>query len=828
MYKLSIKNKLLILVILPTFCFLVSGLFNTKLKYDSFNDLNYSYSIVLFAEELNSIIHELQLEIGLSTISLVSKNNNLLLQRKIVNKKIKDFLTYDTKHMDTMEIRNKLSIINKIIKQLKKVRLQIDNKTIDKFKIISFYSSLNNSFLNLITILSSKFNNTFIRRNYVSFEQLIRAKEAISLERAIISYISKTEYIDNKSHKVINHLIYSQKIYIENFYNYASKDISIVLKNYSLDKNFIKIEKIHNNLLTSSKRRFFLKQIVKLTGYGGLIHDFKNFLLRKDSKYEISFMSNYNKFKVYINSYKELDISSTELLLINKIEFVFDKYFNNLKIIKLNNKYKNNPNNIDKIVEINDKDAIESINKLSHYILLDSRDDLFSLMSYKINKINNLNTYIIDKIKDEIYFSKINLRNNIYYFLSFVFIILLIILLIERIISKDIYKSFEEIFFNINNLFKYINKEVTDVKVLKNKINYNSEINSKLAILNKKFSKSKHLLEKENNTLLKAISISTLYRDALENSSIIIRINLDRNITFVNSLFCELSGYSKEELIGIPYSILQKSSFKKEDFDKIISIVEKEGIWKGSFSNVSKTNKLFYTITTIVPLKNITGNTYEYIGIRQDITKLINLHDEIENRQRTIIYKMGEIAETRSKETGNHVKRVAYYSKELASLYGMSKKESDLLFTASPMHDIGKVGIPDSILNKPGKLTKEEFEIIKSHSKKGFDILKGSNEAILEAAAIVSFEHHEKWDGSGYPRGLKGKEIHIYGRITAIADVFDALGSKRVYKEAWKDEDIFTLFTHQKGKQFDPILINLFLSNKDIFINIRNRYIDII
>ena len=147
--------------------------------------------------------------------------------------------------------------------------------------------------------------------------------------------------------------------------------------------------------------------------------------------------------------------------------------------------------------------------------------------------------------------------------------------------------------------------------------------------------------------------------------------------------------------------------------------------------------------------------------------------DEIEETQREMLYKMGEVSERRSKETGNHVKRVAQYSKDLALLYGLDEKEANLIFAASPMHDIGKVGIPDEILKKPDKLDSEEFEIMKSHADIGYRILKNSKRPILQVASIIAREHHEKYDGTGYPRALSGEDIHVYGRITAIADVFD-------------------------------------------------------
>jgi len=159
------------------------------------------------------------------------------------------------------------------------------------------------------------------------------------------------------------------------------------------------------------------------------------------------------------------------------------------------------------------------------------------------------------------------------------------------------------------------------------------------------------------------------------------------------------------------------------------------------------------------------------------------LYKEIQDTQKEVISKMGAIGEFRSKETGNHVKRVAKYSEIIALKYGMCQEEASMLAEASPMHDIGKVAIADAILNKPGKLTPQEFCKMKEHSQLGYDMIKGSNRELLKTAAILAYQHHEKWDGTGYPQGLKGDSIHIYGRITAIADVFDALSTKRVYKD---------------------------------------------
>ncbi|MFA9374239.1 MAG: PAS domain S-box protein [Poseidonibacter sp.] len=323
------------------------------------------------------------------------------------------------------------------------------------------------------------------------------------------------------------------------------------------------------------------------------------------------------------------------------------------------------------------------------------------------------------------------------------------------------------------------------------------------------------------------MNLSKLYEKAMDQSSIILRANTDKIITYANDLFYEISGYTEEELIGKPYSYIKTDSTIKTSYiDEIIESLQDKKVWKGQIRNIFKDGKIHYFLATVVPIINLKGEILEYMSIRQDITEIVELHQEMEETQREIIYKMGEIGESRSNETGNHVKRVAEYSKLLGQLYGLDDKQAEILFTASPMHDIGKVGIPDSILNKPGKLTDEEWEVMRTHSTIGYDILKNSKREVLQAAGIVARDHHEKWDGSGYPRNIKGEDIHIYGRITAIADVFDALGSHRCYKEAWEDEKIFQLLKDQKAKHFDPVLIDLFFDNLDKFKAIRDRYTD--
>jgi len=211
------------------------------------------------------------------------------------------------------------------------------------------------------------------------------------------------------------------------------------------------------------------------------------------------------------------------------------------------------------------------------------------------------------------------------------------------------------------------------------------------------------------------------------------------------------------------------------------------------------------------------------VAVALDNLKLAN---ELERTQKEVVERIGAVAETRSEETGNHVRRVAEYCYMLARAAGMDEAEAQMLKEAAPMHDIGKVGIPDSILNKPGKLTPEEFETMKKHAELGKKLLSNSKSRLLDASAVVAHEHHERWDGDGYPRGLKGDEIHIYGRITAIADVFDAIGSPRCYKKAWHVDRVRAYLKEQRDRQFDPELVDRFLECWEEILEIRERFKD--
>ncbi len=395
-------------------------------------------------------------------------------------------------------------------------------------------------------------------------------------------------------------------------------------------------------------------------------------------------------------------------------------------------------------------------------------------------------------------------------------------------------------------------KDIADRKALEEKIkNYTLELERRvIEEVEKNRLKDKELLlqsETAKAELQKLLS-------SFDKNVIFSITDLNGNIIHVSDAFCEISGYEASELIGKPHSIVRHPDMSKEVFKDLWETIKLEKKWQGEVKNRKKDGDYYWVFTNIEPEYNFAGKHIGYYAVRQDITaqkeveelknklqninldleqqvndrvkELVALDQEIQDTQREVVFTMGAIGESRSKETGNHVKRVAEYSKLLALHYGLSQSEAEMLKQASPMHDIGKVAIPDAILNKPGRFDEAERRIMDTHAQIGYDMLKHSNRPLLKMAATVAYEHHEKWDGSGYPNGLKGEEINIYGRITALADVFDALGSDRVYKKGWELDRILNLFKEERAKHFDPKLIDIFFENIDKFLSIRDRYVD--
>lgn len=312
-----------------------------------------------------------------------------------------------------------------------------------------------------------------------------------------------------------------------------------------------------------------------------------------------------------------------------------------------------------------------------------------------------------------------------------------------------------------------------------------------------------------------------------------------------NAIVCQASGFAAVNHLG-QFNILAATGEFQPHIRKNVADVLPTDIHEMVIKAVKERSSLFFNgkryigyfrsrngsesviyLEGYAPLSDLDHQLVEIFFANVSIAfDNLHLNKEVEDTQREIIHTLGETIEWRSHETGNHVRRVSEYTYILALKYGLPEAESQLLRLAAPMHDVGKLGIPDSVLNKPGLLTPEEMVLIRTHPAIGFEILKSSQRPMLKAAATISLHHHERYDGTGYPSGLKGEDIHVYGRLAAVADVFDALMSDRIYRPAWPVDQVVGHFKKERGQHFDPRMTDILLGNLDEFLSIRTAYKD--
>ena len=277
-------------------------------------------------------------------------------------------------------------------------------------------------------------------------------------------------------------------------------------------------------------------------------------------------------------------------------------------------------------------------------------------------------------------------------------------------------------------------------------------------------------------------------------------------------------------------------TLKENDETKIIPIVilsvlhnadyRIEALKAGADDFISKpfiVQELITRIKTLVQVKEYNDHMVNY---QKELQELVEIKTkQIRDMTFETVYRLSRAAEFRDEETGDHIKRLSSYAASLYQKMGKPEREIEAIQYASIMHDVGKIGVPDTILLKPGKLDAKEWELMKMHTTIGGKILEGSSSKFLLFGESIALTHHEKWDGSGYPNGFRGKEIPIVGRVIAVVDVFDALTSKRPYRrEPFSVEEAFNIIAKGKGTHFDPEIVDTFLSMRNEIIKIKNEY----
>ncbi|MBV1928838.1 MAG: response regulator [Gammaproteobacteria bacterium] len=335
--------------------------------------------------------------------------------------------------------------------------------------------------------------------------------------------------------------------------------------------------------------------------------------------------------------------------------------------------------------------------------------------------------------------------------------------------------------------------------------------------------------QEANVALLTAILTSAGYKNITSTTdsrkAVGLYIEIEADILLLDIRMPHIDGFQvmeelKKRISGDYLPILVLTA---EASDKVMG----EALSKGAKDFLTKP---FLNTEVLHRIRNILEVRLLHQGLRfqkMDLEKIVKQRtQELSQSRYEIIQRLGSAAEYKDNETGNHVLRMSRFCQLLAEAAGLPTSESELILHASPLHDIGKIGIPDQILLKPGSFEEEEWRIMQTHVDIGVELLAGSENPLLIKGGEIALMHHEKWDGSGYPNGLAGEEISIAGRICAICDVFDALTSVRPYKEAWPVEKAMNLIEEQSGKHFDPNLVPLFEAILERIVAYRNEHMD--
>ncbi|MCF6331348.1 MAG: nitrate- and nitrite sensing domain-containing protein [Sulfurimonas sp.] len=759
--------KFLIIPLLILFSFSTYSGVN-KLRENAIYETVHQY--MHFATVASSLIHELQKERGYSNGFIASNGKSFLVelkqQREQSNKKIevlKKYLTNFDFDVYEFSIKELLKELFESLNKIDEYRVMMDTNRLPSSKSMDYYTKNINILLELIEKVIGISDDSELVDFIQSYIIMMKVKEKAGIERAIINRVYSQGKLSNKEFYKFGELVSAQEVYIKNFKNIALQR-HIDLFEYKIDTHsFKEIVKERNIIYAKNLKNEILSSIKEHVGYGGLIHDFKNYVIRGEEKYAIAVKKQYDKLLSEIKKYKIIEgVTKEEIDKLNTIQNVFLEYVQGLpKIVK---SYTNGGTvtDIDKIVKVDDMPAIEALRELTTHIY-GSEVNWFKNATYRINALKSME----NKIASDLHTLIDNRSRNLSILIAVEAVVMFVILIIIYILV-EMFRELKE-----------------------------SEKRLKRAQANTKSGSYEYYVQ--DNLLLCSDEQYKLLQ--VDKKSFIPKIESYMKYIHPDDIDIVKDGMD----LAITSKILSSFEYRMILPDKTVPYIK-------STVEVIKYNKK--------------GNPLIMVGTATDITESKNLKQEIIDTQKDVIFTMGAIGESRSRETGKHVKRVAEYSKLLYLLSGANKNDAELLKMASPMHDIGKVGIPDNILNKPGKLTPGEWAIMQTHSEMGYEMLKNSDREILKLASTVALTHHEKYDGSGYPRGLVANEIPIVGRITALADVFDALGSDRCYKTAWELDKILELIKEERAKHFDPQLVDLFLENLDKFLEIRDRYKD--
>lgn len=801
--RLDLKSKLLFLTAVPMVAIFILSIGRIVYDFDQQQKLKTTKEHIAEAKAISRVIHYMQIERGLSSgfTTKTSEQNGEFLSnaRQELDSAIKDVLSMEL--FKTADVVNFSNLQN----ELKSKRASVAASSISAAEIRSYFTKEIEMLLDAAKKMPALIDNREDRNLLQAYNYLVLSKEHLGQIRAILNEVFILDALSKDNAIFLREQLHGYKSSSENFESTVFDSNELLryyrknLKSAALEETFKMVDVVLKSKESGGfgiEPSYWFEQTTKSIDLLKEIEDKLFISLDKtiDKKIEDCFFNMILIFIILL--FLSLGILFFSLKSVKKILSMAEKFSDDFEnSMDLLEQYKSTVDNAFVVSKTNQKGIITYANdefcRVSGYAreeLLgkphsivrhpDTQKDTFKEMWRTIRELKKPWSGELKNLAKD---------GSAYWMRVY----------INPILDKE------------GNVIEYIAMRADISEIQEEK----ERIRDTLGISIADFAEARHLASE--------------YENAMSATWSIIRTDPDNKITFINETFSKISGYSLDELRGRDCLELRaQKHIDKKDCESLKQTLENKEIAKMQFENIAKDGKSYFVDATVIPIADTKGVIVEHLHLMCNITELVELHVEIEKTQQEIICRMGEASESRSKETGNHIRRVAEYSRLLALKAGLDDKEAELIANASPMHDLGKIAIPDKVLLKPGRLDEDEIKIMRNHSNIGYTILSGSQRALLNAAAVIAKEHHEKYDGSGYPDGIAGEDIHVYARIVAIADVFDALGADRVYKKAWELDKILELFKEEKGKHFDAKLVELFLQNIDEFLQIRDRYKD--
>lgn len=786
--KLNLKSKLLLLTLVPTAIILVLSAGRIYYDFEIKHNLNRTKTQISTAKEISNIIHIMQKERGYSSGFLANKHDQnpspLLKTKKTLDDALQNFNALPSLEKNILDLREK-----------------VDNFKLSSSQARQNYTYLIAQLLDQMIIIQTTVENLEDRNSLQAYCNLAIAKDRLGSIRAnlyevfINKNLSKDNYLELKE----SFSLYNMSVNRFEKMIYNNSQLLTSYRQISNESSFNEMLSIINSTLekqgTIEPEKWFEIATKSIDTFHKQEEEFFSYLQNSiDKKIE---NANQNIWVIFLSLLLLLIVLAYLMLTIVKkilssAHMLNEEFESSLVLLE---QYKTTVDKSFIISKTNPKGIISYANQSFCDISGYAQEELLG-KPHNIIRHPDTPKEIFKEMWHTIKELKKPWRGEI------------------KNLAKDGSSYWMRVFVNPildknANVVEYIAMRTDITEIQEDK----EHIRNSLGITTANFTEARQQARE--------------YENAIDATWSVIRTDTNNIVTYMNDTFLAMSGYDKEDLLGKNCTRLRhQKHVQRGDCEKVKQKLANKEIVRMQFENVTKRNIPCFMDTTIVPIANSKGEIVEFLHLMNDVTELVLIHQEIEKTQQEIIYLMGEIGESRNKETGNHVRRVANYSKILALKAGFDEEEANLIGDASPMHDIGKVAIADEILLKPGSFEPHEWEIMKKHSEIGYKVLNSSQRSLLKASAVIAHEHHEKYDGSGYPRAIAGEEIHIYARIVAIADVFDALGSDRVYKKKWPLEKIIEHFKEQKAKEFDPELVDIFLENLDEFLIIKDKYED--